>query len=185
MDGLHFKLILAMSFIFSFCLATGVAGTCPALASTQCIPGLPGRDGQPGPPGPSGLNGHNGRDGAAGPQGPAGLNGIDGQQGPTGPQGPQGPTGPQGPQGSIGEQGLQGPTGLPGTPGTLSDAVIEQLERNILRDVWKLLTCKGITESSPATSCKEIHECNPTAPPGKYWLNTTMGLYQYFCSAGT
>ena len=105
MIGLHFKFIVALSFILSFCLATGVADTCPTPASTQCIPALPGRDGQPGPPGPSGLNGHNGRDGAAGtpgPQGPVGLNTTDGQQGPTGPQGPQ------------------GPIGLPGTPGTLS-----------------------------------------------------------------
>ena len=214
MTVLSFKLILALSFIFS-CLATGVADTCPAPASTQCIPGLPGRDGQPGPPGPSGLNGHNGRDGATGtpgPQGPAGLNGTDGQQGPTGlqgpqgptgPQGPQGPTGPQGPQGSIGEQGMKGDPGepgpagvggapgrngtdgLPGPPGTVTDAVIEQLERTIQDNVLKLLFNRGITEANPATSCKEVYKYNPTALSGHYWVNTTIEVEQVFCHFAT
>ena len=196
------KLLLALSCISAFCLGTGVATTCPSPASVQCIPGLPGRDGQPGPPGPSGLNGHNGRDGATGApgtQGPPGLNGTNGQQGPPGPQGPQGPMGEQGMKGNPGEPGpagsdgrngvdgapgTDGTDGLPGPPGTLTDAVVDQLRREILEDVWKTLLCKGITNTNPATSCKEIHQCIPSAPSGLYWVNTTTGVKQVYCSTG-
>ena len=142
MTALSLKLILALSCISAFCLGTGVADTCPATASAQCIPGLPGRDGQPGPPGPSGLNGHNGHDGTA------------------------------------------GPPGLPGPPGTISEAEIEQLRADILEDVRKLLLCKGISETNPATTCKEIYQCNSTAPSGYYWLSTTTAVLQVYCSAG-
>ena len=202
MTVLSVKLILALTCIFAFCLGTGVADTCPSPASVQCIPGLPGRDGQPGPPGPSGLNGHNGRDGATGtpgPLGPPGFNGTNGQQGPPGPQGPQGPVGEQGMKGNPGElgpagsdgrdgvdgaPGRDGTDGLPGPPGTLSDAVVEQWRREILEDVWKLLLCKGTSETNPATSCEEINQCNPTASSGYYWVNTTTGVEQAFCIAG-
>ena len=78
--------------------------------------------------------------------------------------------------------GLPGP---PGPPGTLSDTQIKQLERNLLKDVQKLLFCKGISESNPAVSCKEIYECNPTAPSGKYWLNTSTAPVQVFCDMET
>ena len=191
----NLKIIFALSCIFLICLGTGVADTSTATASTQCISGLPGRDGQPGPPGPNGLNGYNGRDGApgtTGSQGPAGMNGTNGQDGPPGPQGPQGPVGPTGPQGPAGEPGVDGADGspgrngndgLPGPPGTLSDAVFEQLRRNLLEDVRKQLF-KGTTESNPATSCKEIHDWNPTAHSGYYWVNITSGVSQVFCSAG-
>ena len=174
-----------------------MAGTCPAAASAQYIPGLPGRDGQPGPPGPSGLNGHNGRDGTAGPpgpQGPAGSDGRDGQQGPSGPQGPQGPMGEQGMKGDRGEQGPVGPVGppgsdgSPGTPGMVPDAVIEQLRADILEDVMRqlTLTCPGDREVYPATSCKEIHDCDSTAPSGYYWVRNAAGnATQVFCEMNT
>ena len=186
MTALSVKLILALSCISAFCLGTGVADTCPATASVQCVPGLPGRDGQPGPPGPSGLNGHNGRDGTAGPpgpQGPAGLNCTNGQQGPPGPQGPQGPMGEQGLKGDRGEQG---PIGPPGLNGTVPDAVIEKLRNDILQEVLKLIPCKGSVRNNPATSCKEIYECNPIAPSGYYWVtNATGGATQVFCMMST
>ena len=174
-----------------------MADTCPATtASVQCIPGLPGRDGQPGPPGPSGLNGHNGRDGTAGPhgpQGPTGLNGSDGQQGPLGPPGPQGPMGEQGMKGNPGEQGPVGPVGPPGSdgspgiPGTVPDGVIEQLREGILEEVRReLKLCHGDREVYPATSCKEIYQCNPTAPSGYYWVkNATGDATQVFCAMNT
>ena len=78
--------------------------------------------------------------------------------------------------------GLPGP---PGPPGTLSDAEIKQLERSLLKDVQRLLFCKGISESNPAVSCKDIYECNPTAPSGKYWLNTSTVPIQVFCDMET
>ena len=36
----------------------------------------------------------------------------------------------------------------------------------------------------PATSCKEIHDCDPTAPSGYYWVNTSTGVRQVLCSTG-
>ena len=38
MTALSMKLIIALSCISAFCLGTGVADTCPATASVQCIP---------------------------------------------------------------------------------------------------------------------------------------------------
>ena len=38
MTALSMKLILALNCISAFCLETGVADTCPATASVQCIP---------------------------------------------------------------------------------------------------------------------------------------------------
>ena len=148
MTNFTIEFLFVVSYISAFCLGTGVADTCPATASTQCIPALPGRDGQPGPPGPSGLNG------STGPRGPAGAPGADGAD------------------------------GLPGPPGTLSNATINRLKSNLLEDVQKLLICKGITESNPAASCEEIYECNPTTPFGKYWINSSTGPVQSYCSAG-
>ena len=81
--------------------------------------------------------------------------------------------------------GLPGVPGPPGPPGALSDTEVKQLERNLLKDVQKLLFCKGISESNPAVSCKDIYECNPTVPSGRYWLNTSTVPIQVFCDMET
>ena len=148
------------------------------------LQGPVGPVGPQGPVGPVGPVGPQGPVGPVGPQGIAGMNGTDGEQGPVGPVGPQGPGGPQGsvgPQGPVGASGLDG---SPGPPGTVPDAVIEQLRAGILEEVLKLLHCKGFFRNNPATSCKEIHDCDPTAPSGYYWVNTTTGERQVFCLAG-
>ena len=41
--------------------------------------------------------------------------------------------------------------------------------------------CVGTAENNTATSCKEIHDCNSTAPSGDYWINTTTGPLQVYC----
>ena len=44
--------------------------------------------------------------------------------------------------------------------------------------------CAGTSEDNPATSCKEIHDCNPTAPSGYYWVHTTKGpVKELYCLA--
>ena len=43
----------------------------------------------------------------------------------------------------------------------------------------------GTTIDNPTTSCKEIHEYNPTAPSGYYWVNTTTGPLQVYCQMET
>ena len=45
--------------------------------------------------------------------------------------------------------------------------------------------CVGTSVDNPATSCKEIHDCNPTAPSGYYWVNTTTGPLQVYCQMET
>ena len=109
------------------------------------------------------------------------MDGTDGEQGPVGPVGPQGPVGPVGLQavGAPGSDGRNGSDGSPGAPGTVPDAVIEQLRAGILEEVLKLLPCKGFFINNPATSCKEIHDCAPTAPSGYYWVNTTTSITVY------
>ena len=166
----------------------------------QGISGINGTDGEQGPVGPvgpqgiAGMNGTDGEQGPVGPVGPqgiAGMNGTDGEQGPVGPVGPQGPVGPVGPQGPVGTVGPQGQLGAPGLdgspgpPGTVPDAVIEQLREDILEEVLKLLPCKGFFINNPATSCKEIHDCDPTAPSWYYWVSTTTGPLQVYCHMNT
>ena len=64
----------------------------------------------------------------------------------------------------------------------LLNAVIEQLRADILEEVLKLLPCKGFFINNPATSCKEIHDCAPTALSGYYWVrNATGDATQVFC----
>ena len=83
--------------------------------------------------------------------------------------------------GLPGKPGEQGP---PGPPGVLSDAELQELRRELVEEI----TCKlhkGDTAASPATSCKEIYECNSTSPSGRYWLNTRTGAVQVFCDMET
>ena len=80
---------------------------------------------------------------------------------------------------------LPGKPGSPGPPGTVPDAVIQQLREDILEDVRKLIICITNPENNPATSCEEIHKCNPTAPSGYYWINTTTGPLQVYCQMET
>ena len=160
------KLLLALGSITVFPLRGEAAGAVCGQRSTypiiQALPGKPGKNGAPGAPG---LNGE------------PGVDGTDGEQGPVGPVGPQGP---------VGAPGRNGSDGSPGPPGAVPDVVIEQLRGDILETVRRelKLICPGDREKYPASSCKEIHDCNATAPSGYYWINTTTGVHQIFCLAG-
>ena len=153
--------------------------------------GLPGSIGPQGYPGPDGVRGPIGHPGLSGPRGPRGYPGPYGEHGPQGPPGPPGPRGRQGPPGvsvvnltEVQYKQIKEELSRESPPGTVPDAVIEQLRVDILEEVLKLLPCKGLFRNNPTTSCKEIHDCDPTAPSGYYWVNTTTGLHQIFCSAG-
>ena len=117
-----------------------------------------------------GTPGQNGAPGAPGPKGEAGMDGTNGEQGPVG---------------APGSDGRNGSDGSPGPPGTVPDAVIEQLRGDILEQAKKLAICIANSENNPAASCKEIHGCNPTAPSGYYWVNTTTGPLQVYCQMDT
>ena len=79
--------------------------------------------------------------------------------------------------------GRNGLDGLPGPPGTVAEEVIEQLRGDILDEVLKLI-CRG-RETHPASSCKAIHECDPTALSGYYWINGATGPVQVYCEMDT
>ena len=56
--------------------------------------------------------------------------------------------------------------------------------RDILEDVRRELNliCIGDSEKYPAASCKEVYDCNSTAPSGNYWIrNSTGGILQVHC----
>ena len=183
----NFNLILVLS-----CICAGVADTPTAHSLTPCFPGLPGRDGRdgqkgdPGSTGQPGAPGSQGLQGAPGSQGPAGRDGrdgttglpaLDGVQGPQGPPGPAGTDGINGVPGRPGINGTVGPPGPQGPPSTVSYAVIEQVTRNILHQLRRELNliCNGDSEMYPATSCREIYDCNSTTPSGYYWIRNATG----------
>ena len=169
------SLLLALSWFSVVLLRTEAAESCPAaIKSNPCLPGLPGKPGVQGPPGPIGAQGPPGQNGT---QGPPGQNGTQGPPGQNGTQGPPGQNGTQGPPGPIGTQGPPGP------PGALSDVEVQELKREI--EELRCEIFKGITANCPAVSCKEIHQYNPTAPSGKYWLNTSTVPIQVFCDKET
>ncbi len=171
--------------------------------ATFTVVGQQGVKGDPGPEGPYGPRGERGVRGTRGEKGVKGEEGV-GLQGDTGLPGPIGPQGYPGPAGEPGRKGSPGATGVSVVnltevqykqikeelsrecpPGTVPDAVIAQLRAGILEQVRRELTliCPGDREY-PASSCKEIHDCDPTAPSGYYWVNTTTGVRQIFCLAG-
>ena len=160
-------LLLILGSITVFFLRIEAVGTvCGQRSSFATIPALPGKPG------------HSGAPGIPGPKGEAGMNGTDGQQGPVGPQGPVG---------LPGLDGRNGSDGSPGLPGTVPASVIEQLRESILEEVRRELNlvCPGHRQLNAATSCKEIHECDPTAPSGFYWVNTTTAPLQVYCQMET
>ena len=135
--------------------AEAVCGQRSTYPTIQALPGKPGK---------------NGASGAPGPKGEAGVDGTDGKQGTIG---------------VPGLDGRNGSDGSPGPPGTVPDAVIEQLRGDILEQARKLAICIANSKNNPATSCKEIHDCNPTAPSEYYWVNTTTGPLQAYCQMDT
>ena len=184
------KLLVALTCVTAVYLTTEAADTCP-VTTVSCLPGLPGRDGKDGQPGRDGQSGRDGRDGPpgppGGPKGENGMNGRDGEPGEVGPQGIPGMNGTDGEQGPVGPIGPQGPVGPQRPDGVVPDAVIEQLRDEILKEVRRelKLICPGDREMYPATSCKEIHGCNPTALSEYYWVNTTTGPLQVYCQMDT
>ena len=186
MKMLHFtvKFLVAFSCFTATYLTTEAVDTCH-VTRASCLPGLPGkdgRDGQPGPPGRDGRDGLSCMAGGPGTQGPPGHNGTDGEQGPPGPQGPTGPSGPQGPTGPSGPQGPSGP------PGALNYTERQQLKEEILamlREEMIMQSCCNTSCEHVATSCKELHQCNPALPSGYYNITTPQGAERVYCAMNT
>ena len=60
-----------------------------------------------------------------------------------------------------GRPGREGEQGPPGPPGTLSSDQREELKLEVIEFIRNNVLNKGISEHYPATSCKEIYDCNP------------------------
>ena len=187
------------------CLAPTSGRATFTVVGQQGAKGVPGPVGPQGPKGVRGLRGEKGNNGARGEEG-FGVQGDTGPPGAIGPRGypgPDGVHGPPGPPGPPGTRGRQGPPGrsvvyltavqykqikeeLSKQYPVVPVAVIEQLKEDVFegRRVLKLI-CPGDDDVYPATSCKEMHDCNPTAPSGYYWVNTTTGPLQVYCQMET
>ena len=129
------------------------------------------------PKGERGWRGQKGERGVKGEEG-IGLQGHRGVPGPIGPRGypgPDGAHGPSGPPGPPGHRGRQGPPGV--SVVNLTEAQYKQIKDELLKDVPK--RCE-----LPPTSCKVLHQCNPTAPSGHYNIWTTQGVERVLCDMG-
>ena len=115
-----------------------------------------------GVPGPEGPKGEPGDEGRRGPRGPRGIIGVQG------PKGEKGTAGPTGPPGQKGEEGSRGQKGEPGDTKLTTEEFYQIIEA--LKDK---VCIKGQYASFPATSCKEIYDCNPNTPSGYYWISGT------------
>ena len=65
-----------------------------------------------------------------------------------------------------------------------SRVILVQMERDILGEVRRKLNliCNGDSEKYPAASCKEVYDCNSTAPSGNYWIrNSARSILQVYC----
>ena len=132
------------------------------------------------------MDGRNGRDGDPGQAG------RDGQPGRDGTPGRNGQPGHDGQPGRNGMPGRNGRDGAPGPPSTLNDKEKELLKEDILNTLRKEVcqlnlcnsfktTCRGMSADNPATSCKEIYDCNSSTPSENYWISTDSSPREVFC----
>ena len=158
MTLLQVKLLVTFTCFTAVYIRGEAADTCPT-TTASCIPGLPGRDGREGLPGPTGS-----------------LSIVEQQQ--------------------------------------LKDSILEVLRDEISMLCHQSQqcnetsadstntpmpqpsltpqptpqpgpSCTGSSEDNPATSCKEVHSCDPTPPSGYYWIHTTTGPVQVYCEMDT
>ena len=107
------------------------------------------------------------------------VRGVPGPEGPRGEKGDSGAIGPRGPKGDTGLQGMKGDRGQKGEP---SNTTLTQEELDKVIETLKDAICiKGQYASFPATSCKEIYDCNPNTPSGYYWVGTDGQPQRLYC----
>ena len=87
-------------------------------------------------------------------------------------------------------QFVQGPPGPPGPPGTFSlsytevkevkkdikleleETIMDKVKKSVFKDLPECYPKLGLSSITPAGSCREIYDCNPTAPSGTYWMKS-------------
>ena len=98
-----------------------------------------------------------------------GLPGRDGRDGQPGRDGSNGQPGRDGSNGQPGRDGATGPSGPPGPPITID--ILDYIGAE----------CRGRRSFHPATSCKEVQQCNSSAPSGYYWIRSGEGVVRVYC----
>ena len=89
-----------------------------------------------------------------------GLPGRDGRDGQPGQDGRDG---------QPGRDGATGPSGPPGPSITID--ILDYIGAE----------CRGRRSFHPATSCKEVQQCNSSAPSGYYWIRNGEGVVRVYC----
>ena len=155
----------------------------PAPNTTQ-VSNCPCQCGPQGPPGPPGRDG---RDGLSGPIGAPGAPGINGRDGDMGPPGNNGRDGLLGPSGANGRDGRDGAVGPPGVSSGLDLEGIRDIVKLVAQEECRRCTfpivasCPGWSADRPATSCRSILDCNPSAPSGYYWITNGTQPHAMYC----
>ena len=96
-------------------------------------------------------------------------------------KGNHGDIGLTGAQGEKGEEGSRGQKGEPGDT-KLTTEEFEEIIEALKNKIYMMGQYKGF----PATSCKEIYDCNPNTPSGYYWISDTGDQpLRLFCEMNT
>ena len=201
---------ITVKFIFAvtcFTATTEAAGTCHA-TKTSCLPGLPGRDGKDGQPGRDGLPGPPGIFTYSERQQLKQdiLEMLQEEISKLSCSNTLNPSTHQSLQCSAISTDISNPPILPTTSQQIAQSSELGLTTEFTSQPTNLITTStaqptsspqptpqpelqcagnGTTGDYPATSCKEIYQCDPTAPSGYYWINTTTGPLQIYCQMDT
>ena len=157
--------------------------------STMCLSHPTGEvafkvQGVPGPQGPVGEKGPPGGTGPMGPKGKLGDAGVKGEKGEEGQRGEPGLKGMYGAQGPYGEKGDTGAKGQKGEAGDIESLREERNDSVLLSDLLSDPCIRGMYPAMPASSCKEIHLCDPHRSSGHYWIDIA-GPREVYCLMNT
>ena len=203
-------IFITVKFIFAvtcFTATTEAAGTCHA-TKASCLPGLPGRDGKDGQPGRDGLPGPPGIFTYAERQQLKQdvLEMLREEISKLSCSNTPNPSAHQSLQCSGSSTDTSNPPIFPTTSQQIArssehvQATVSSFQptNSITTSTAQPTTSpeptpqpqpqcagNGTTVDNPATSCKEIYQCDPAAPSGYYWVNTTTGPLQVYCQMDT
>ena len=177
-----------MLLTFSLLSAAGGKGheVSPAPNTTH-VSNCPCQCGAQGPPGPPGRDGRDGLSSPIGAPGAPGIDGRDGDMGTPGRDGLPGPSGASGREGRDGRDGRDGAVGPPGPSGGLDLEGIRDIVKLVAQEECRtcshppVANCPGWSADRPATSCRFILGCNPSAPSGYYWITNGTQPHAMYC----
>ena len=112
------------------------------------------------------------------------IPGLPGRDGMPGPQGPPG-TCACSELSNIASSNTDLRNSLQESLQSLTNSLVDALGR-IQQEIFLCPGSLGLSSYKPAKSCKEIHQCNPSAPSGYYWLkSTSVKTRHVYCAMDT